>query len=131
MTMNVVNLIGRLTRDPEIRYAGETAICNVSLAVDRPTKAGEEKKSDFIKCVMFGKTAEIFSKHMTKGRQVAVEGRIQTGSYKNKNGDTVYTTDVAVNRFHFIGSKNDNAAPARQQYGIPEGFEAVDDDIPF
>ena len=130
--MNVVTLLGRLTKDPEIRYAGETAVCNAMIAVDRPGKAGADKKTDFIRLVTFNKTAETFSKYMAKGKQVAVEGSIQTGSYKNQKGDTVYTTDVAVNRFHFVGSKGDNSsAPAQQGFAVPEGFEAVDSDIPF
>ena len=130
--MNVVTLIGRLTKDPENRVtAGGTAVCNASIAVDRPAKDGE-KQADFINLIMFGKTAETFGKFMTKGRQVGIEGRIQSGSYQNKEGKTVYTTDVLVNRFHFIGSKSD--APAgnpKPQYTAPEGFDAIEDGIPF
>ena len=99
--MNVVVLIGRLTRDPELRYIPETqnAVCTFTLAVDRPMS--REKQADFIRITVFGRQAENCAKFITKGRQVAVEGRIQTGSYQNKNGDTVYTTDVIANRGKF------------------------------
>lgn len=111
--MNVVVLVGRLVRDPEIRYTNsQMPICSATLAVDRQVsrdRANEgQQTADFIRITLFGKQAETFQKYLTKGRQVAVEGRIQTGSYKNQNGDTVYTTDVVVNRFDFIGSRNDN-----------------------
>jgi single-strand DNA-binding protein len=159
--MNVVVLVGRLARDPEIRYTqSQMAICTTSLAVDRPPRQGQDandRQADFIRITLFGKQAETFSKFLTKGRQVAIEGRIQTGSYQNQKGDTVYTTDVVVNRFDFIGSRNDGqgggfnrpqgagfdggsaegtsySAPAASPApsGIPEGFEAIDDDdIPF
>ena len=132
--MNVVVLVGRLAGDPEVRQTnnGSTA-CNAILAVDRPYKEGEERQADFIRLALFGKVAETFGKYMTKGRQVAVEGRINTGSYKNKNGDTVYTTDVIVNRFDFIGNKAENAAaPAKQQrFEAPAGFEAMEEELPF
>ena len=140
--MNVVNLIGRTVKDPEVRYTkSETAVCSVTLAVDRPARDGE-KQADFIRVIMFGKTAETFGKFITKGRQVAVEGRIQTGSYQKDNGETVYTTDVVANRFHFIGNKNDSqgnssgyhtngAQNGAQAVTAPEGFEAMDEDCPF
>ena len=100
--MNVVVLIGRLTRDPELRYIPETqnAVCTFTLAVDRPMS--REKQADFIRITVFGRQAENCAKFITKGRQVAVEGRIQTGSYQNRNGDTVYTTDVIANRVEFL-----------------------------
>lgn len=141
--MNIVTLIGRLTKDPEVRYTNnEMAVCSATLAVDRLVQSGQEKKADFIRIIMFGKTAENFGKYITKGRQVAVEGRIQTGSYQKENGETAYTTDVVVNRFHFIGSKNDsqgngsntptnNAQKGAQGVPVPPGFEAIDEDLPF
>ena len=169
--MNVVVLIGRLTRDPELRYTNsQMPVCSATLAVDRPVSrnsqdGGNDRQADFIRITLFGKQAETFSRYLTKGRQVAVEGRIQTGSYQNQKGDTVYTTDVILNRFEFIGSKSDSQAggsgysasnyggnssaggfdgygsqqntgapqqAAPVQSGIPEGFEAIDDDdIPF
>lgn len=111
--MNVVVLVGRLARDPELRYTNsQMPVCTTTLAVDRQVsrdRAAEgQQTADFIRITLFGKQAETFQRYLTKGRQVAIEGRIQTGSYKNQNGDTVYTTDVVVNRFDFIGSRNDN-----------------------
>ena len=141
--MNIVTLIGRLTKDPEVRYTNnEMAVCSATLAVDRPVQSGQEKKVDFIRITIFGKQGETFSRFMTKGRQVAVEGRIQTGSYQKENGETAYTTDVVVNRFHFIGSKNDsqgngsnpptnNAQKGAQGFKAPDGFEDITMDIPF
>lgn len=90
-------------------------VCSATLAVDRPVSrnsqdGGNDRQADFIRITLFGKQAETFSRYLTKGRQVAVEGRIQTGSYQNQKGDTVYTTDVIVNRFEFIGSKSDSQA---------------------
>ena len=102
--MNNVVLIGRLTRDPEVRYTANTqmAVATFTLAVDRPVKSGEEKKADFPRVITFGKQAENCEKYLQKGRLVAVQGRIQTGSYKNKEGQTVYTTDVVADRVEFL-----------------------------
>ena len=108
--MNKVILMGRLTRDPEVRYsAGEnsTAVARYTLAVDRRFKRqGDEQTVDFINCVSFGKTAEFIEKYGRKGTKFIVEGRIQTGSYTNKDGQKVYTTDVAVENCEFAESKN-------------------------
>ena len=85
--MNSVQLIGRLTRDPEVRYtASQMAVATFSVAIDRPTRAGGERQTDFPRVTVFGKQAENCEKYLAKGRRVAVEGRIQTGSYQNKNG---------------------------------------------
>lgn len=152
--MNVVVLVGRLARDPEIRYTNsQMAVCTATIAVDKGRDSnGNDRGADFIRLTIFGKQGETFQKFLTKGRQVAVQGRINTGSYVNQKGDTVYTTDVVVDRFDFIGSRNDGqpgggftrpqgmmdnmgSAPAPSMSGpsdIPEGFEAIDDDdIPF
>ena len=149
--MNIAVLIGRLTKDPELRYTNsQMPVCQATLAVDRPVSrnsqdGGNDRQADFIRITLFGKRAETFSRYLTKGRQVAVEGRIQTGSYQNQKGDTVYTTNVIVNRFDFIGNggnsqpvgENQKNTAMSQQEGqiqpeIPEGFEAIDDDdIPF
>jgi len=108
--MNVVMVIGRLVRDPELKYANSgTAIGNFTVAVDRYAKAGEEKKADFIKVVCFGKTSENVAKFLSKGSECAVEGSIQTGSYE-KDGRTVYTTEVLANRVQFIGGKAQNGS---------------------
>ena len=102
--MNSVMLIGRLTRDPEVRYTSgsQMAVANFTLAIDRPVRQGEERKADFPRVVVFGRQAETCEKYLAKGRLVAVEGRIQTGSYQNRNGDTVYTTDVVASRDEFL-----------------------------
>ena len=127
--MNAVVLIG-----------SETAVANFTLAVDRPLS--KDKTADFIRIVCFGKTAELCERYLAKGRMVGVQGRIQTGSYKDKNGETRYTTEVYADRVEFLdwgekgGSKGapSEGAPSRPSPGIPEGFQALeedDDDIPF
>ena len=101
--MNHVSLIGRLTRDPEVRYSGDQmAIARFSIAIDRPPRRDGTKETDFPNIVVFGKQAENCEKYLFKGRLVAVEGRIQTGSYTNRNGDKVYTTEVVANRVEFL-----------------------------
>lgn len=140
--MNVVNLIGRLTRDPELSYTSstQTAVAHFTLAVDRPASKDREKQADFIRITVFGKQAECADRYLEKGRQVAVNGSIQTGSYKNKDGQTVYTTDVIANRVEFLGSKNDRrteASEGAESYNkpddsdLPDAFQATDDNMPF
>ncbi len=143
--MNKVILMGRLTRDPEVRYsnAGEDslAIARYTLAVDRRRRADGDTEADFISCVSFGKSAEFVEKYLQKGRKVCVSGRIQTGSYTNKDGQKVYTTEVIVEEHEFADSKpsntdtsNKNAQPtpaantADGFMNIPDG---IDEDIPF
>ncbi len=133
--MNSVVLIGRLTKDPEVRYVPDTqlAVATFTIAIDRPVRDGKEKQTDFPRITVFGKQAENCEKFLAKGRLVGIQGRIQTGSYKNKDGATVYTTDVVADRVEFLewGDKKENDAP-RQSFGVPEGFQALDDDdIPF
>lgn len=110
--MNCVSLIGRLVRDPELRYAQTgTAMCRFTIAVDRrmskqkrqEAQANNQPTADFISCTAFGATAELIANYHKKGSQIGIEGRIQTGSYE-KEGRTVYTTDVVVNNLTFIGS---------------------------
>ena len=114
--MNKVILMGRLTRDPEVRYsAGENAlaIARYTLAVDRRFRRDGEASADFISCVSFGRTAEFAEKYFRQGLKIAVTGRIQTGSYTNKDGQKVYTTDVVVEENEFAESKrSDDNAPA-------------------
>ena len=132
--MNTVILVGRLARDPEIRYTqSQTAVCSATIAVNRGKDSnGNDRGADFIRLTIFNKPGEVFQKYLTKGRQVAVQGRLNTGSYKNKNGETVYTTDVIVEKFDFIGNKQDAQPPAADVNDIPEGFEHIhEDDIPF
>ncbi len=142
--MNNVVLIGRLTKDPELRYIPESqnAVATFTLAVDRPF--AKDKQADFIRITVFGKQAENCERFLTKGRMAAIQGRLQTGSYKNKEGATVYTTDVVADRVEFIdwGDKAGAGSgsgfgfekqDAKGAPGIPEGFQALedDDDIPF
>lgn len=107
--MNKTILMGRLTRDPEVRYTqgdNASAVARFSLAVDRRFKKDGEQTADFINCVAFGKTAEFIEKYGHKGTKFVVEGRIQTGSYTNKDGQKVYITDVVVEQVEFAESKN-------------------------
>lgn len=105
--MNSVQLIGRLTKDPEVRYTdGGASIARFSIAVDRRFKQEGGESADFINCVAFGKTAEFIEKYFTKGKKIAITGRIQTGNYTNKDGQKVYTTDVVVETTEFVESKS-------------------------
>lgn len=134
--MNSVVLIGRLTRDPELRYTAGTqmAVATMTVAIDRPVKSGDERKTDFPRVTVFGKVAENCEKFLKKGRLVAVQGSLQTGSYTDKDGKTVYTTDVIANRVEFLewGDNNNagnNSNPPSDP--VPAGFAAIDEDIPF
>ena len=141
--MNNVVLIGRLTRDPEVRYTSETqmAVARFSVAINRPVRSGGEKQTDFPNVVVFGKQAENCERFLGKGRLVGIQGRIQTGRYTNKNGDTVYTTEVVANNVEFLDwggqnkkkEKTEIESPSETNNGeLPEGFEMIDDDdIPF
>lgn len=143
--MNKVILIGRLVRDPDIRYTqgqNSMAVARYTLAVDRMTK---EKEADFISCIAFGKAAEFADKWVHKGTKLAVTGRIQTGSYTDRDGRKVYTTDVVIEEQEFAESKSaasnasestrtdDNAAVnGNPRPDAGEGFMGVDDDaLPF
>ena len=136
--MNKVIEIGRLTKDPEIRYSqGESSTCiaRYTLAVDRKFKQEGQPNADFINCIAFGKLGEFAEKYLHKGTKIAVTGRIQTGSYKNKDGNTVYTTDVVVEEQEFCESKSQsNSQPQptpsndNSWMNIPDG---VEDSLPF
>ena len=133
--MNVVTLIGRLTSDPEVRYISEsqTAIATFTLAINRPLRNGEEKKTDFIRVTVFGRQAENCERFLDKGRLVGIQGRIQTGSY-DKGGQKVFTTDIIADRVEFLewGDKNATKSNADPVSDVPDGFRAVpDNDIPF
>ena len=106
--MNSVVLIGRLARDPELSYTPntQTAVCRFTLAVDRPRRQGEDQGADFLRVTVFGRQAENCDRYLAKGRQCAVHGRIETGSYKNREGVTVYTTDIIADRVEFLGGGN-------------------------
>lgn len=125
--VNKVILIGRLTRDPEVRATAEgLCIARFTLAVDRKTK---DKESDFISCVSFGKSAEFIEKHFSKGMKMAVTGELRTGSYTNKDGNKVYTTDVNVNEVEFVERKTEERPSAPEDFiQIPEGSES---ELPF
>ena len=111
--MNKVFLIGRLSRDPELRHTTSgMAVCQINVAVSRRTGAGRDPETDFINVVVWDKQAENVSKYLAKGRQVAVEGRIQTRSYDNNEGKKTYVTEVVANNVEFLGSVSDNS---RQQ----------------
>lgn len=126
--MNNVCLIGRLTRDPEVKYTAESqmAVAKFSLAID--DGYGEKKKTNFPSIVAFGKTAESCEKFLSKGKLVCIQGKLQTGKYKNKEGATVYTTDVVADRVEFLEWGDKKEGSAQQDPQIPDGFEAVDDD---
>lgn len=111
--MNHVILIGRLARDPELSYTPntQTACCRFNLAVDRPKRNGEDQGADFIRITVWGRQAETCDRYLSKGRQIAVQGRIQTGSYKNRSGETVYTTDVVAERVEFLGGGQQQSQP--------------------
>ena len=139
--MNKVILLGRLTRDPDVRYSsGENsaAVARYTLAVDRRfRREGDSATADFIGCVAFGRQAEFAEKYLRQGTKIAITGRIQTGSYTNREGRKVYTTDVVVEEQEFAESKN--AERPREQGVAPQadmdGFmtipDGVDEDIPF
>ena len=147
--MNSVILIGRLCADPELSYTPntQTAVCRFTLAVDRPKRQGEDQGADVIRITVWGKQAENCDRYISKGRQVAVNGRIQTGSYKDRNGQTVYTTDVVANNVEFLASgngENSRSDTRNQQNGTSyqteryedaqvefSGFSTVDDDVPY
>jgi len=143
--MNSVNLIGRLTKDPEVKYGAESqsAYCRFSIAIDRgKDRNGEDMGADFPNIVCFGKTAENCEKFLVKGRLVAVMGKIRTGKYEDKDGKTVYTTDVYADRIEFLewGDKSEGAEGGKtakpskkteKQEVMPGFAQVTDDDIPF
>lgn len=143
--MNSVVLIGRLTRDPELRYTSGTqmAVATMTIAIDRgKDKNGNDKGADFPKVMVFGKQAENCEKYLAKGRLIGVQGRLQTGSYTNKDGATVYTTDVVADRVEFLewgdkpqGSSSFSTSGSTSHgsgaESAPAGFSAIDEDIPF
>ena len=137
--MNKVVLVGRLTRDPEVRYSqgdNATAVARYTLAVNRRFHKDGEQSADFINCVSFGKTAEFAEKYFRKGMQVAISGRIQTGSYTNKDGNKVYTTDVVVEEQEFAESKaasqnNGSGSTPVSSDGFLDIPDGVDTQLPF
>ena len=146
--MNKVVLMGRLTRDPEVRYSQgnpQTAVARYTLAVDRKYRTqGNEQSADFISCASFGKTAEFVERYLKQGIKIAGCGRIQTGSYTNKDGQRVYTTDVVLEEVEFAESKSSgsssssgtsNGSSPAPVTDIGDGFmqipEGMDEDLPW
>lgn len=139
--MNSVILIGRLTKDPELRFIAESgkAVATFTIAVNRPFSKDKDK-ADFFRVVVFGKSAENCANFISKGRLVGVQGRIQNNNYETQTGEKRYTTEVVADRVEFLESKNAQSQRSEQSYspsqnsGLPEGFQALDDDddeIPF
>lgn len=149
--MNKVVLVGRLTRDPEVKYShgdNATAIARFTLAVDRKIKRDNEETADFISCIDFGRMAEFAEKYFRKGTKIAISGRIQTGSYTNREGQKVYTTEVVIEEQEFSESKaasqqnnsgaertysgGQQAKQPQQSQTSSDGFMDVDEDVlPF
>ena len=130
--MNKVILMGRLTKDPEIRGEGTSLVARYSLAVDRKYTKGEEKQTDFLNCVCFSKTAEFAEKYLKKGIKIIVAGRIQTGSYTNKDGQKINTTDIIVEEHDFCESKYSESAPKETGDGdFMDISKSAVDDMPF
>lgn len=141
--MNKTVLIGRLTRDVEVINAVATLVARYTLAVDRKYKREGEQTADFIPCIVFGRNAEFAQKYLTKGKKIAIVGRIQTGSYTKQDGTKVYTTDVVVEEQEFVESKasehsenSNNTARADDLYKGSDGFMNIpdnleDDELPF
>ena len=143
--MNKVILMGRLTRDPEVRYgAGEnsTAVARYTIAVDRGFKRDGEQSADFISCVTFGRSAEFAEKYLRQGTKIVLTGRIQTGSYTNRDGQKVYTTDIVVEEQEFAENKAAASNGGQGNYSRPsaapsdaDGFmnipDGIDDELPF
>lgn len=127
--MNVFTGIGRLTADPDVRYSGDMCVARYTLAIDR-----KKDEADFIRCVCFGKVGEFAEKYLRKGAKVGIVGRIQTGSYKDKDGRTVYTTDIVVNEHTFCESRGNAQGTAKtpengkKSAGIA-GFMQIPDDM--
>lgn len=139
--MNKVILMGRLARNPEVRYSGQgentLAIARYTLAVDRKYQKNGSQTADFISCVAFGKSAEFAEKYLKQGTKICISGRIQTGSYTNKDGAKVYTTEVVVEEHEFAESKKASSANEGSVQGEPDGDgfmtipDGIEDELPF
>ena len=145
--MNSVSLMGRLTRDPELRYTANTQMANARFVVAVNRKLSKEKRqeaesngyptADFISCVAWGKTAENIANYFKKGNRIAIVGHIQTGSYENQQGQRIYTTDVVVDSFDFVesnGSRNNTSATQEntaQNYGFNQATPTSNNELPF
>lgn len=133
--MNNVSLIGRLTRDPEIRYTqNQMAVARFTLAVDRMYKKEGEQSADFINCIAFEKRAELIERYCRQGMKIGIAGRIQTGSYTNREGKKVYTTDIIVNEIEFC-EKKEGIQPKEEPEEETDDFveipEGIQEELPF
>ena len=129
--MNKVMAIGRLTKDPVVRYATSgTCVARFSMALDRGKKDGESLGADYPNCVAFGKTAELIEKYVTKGSQIAIVGHITTGSY-DKNGEKIYTTDITVENVEFLNLAKKDEKPVKAEVKYEQAELIPDDEIPF
>ena len=142
--MNSVSLMGRLTRDPELRYTANTQMANARFVVAVNRKLSKEKRqeaenngyptADFISCMAWGKTAENVGNYFRKGNRIAITGHIQTGSYENQQGQRVYTTDVVIDSFDFVESNKDNNSNQEntaQDYGFNQATPTSNNELPF
>lgn len=134
--MNKFIGLGRLTADPNIKYSGETVIASFTTAIDRRFKRDGEATADFIPCVAFGKQAEFIEKYFKKGMRISYSGRIQTGSYTNRDGQKVYTTNVVIEEAEFCESKNQTQkAETKEEVKTDDGFvnlpDGIDEELPF
>lgn len=130
--MNKAILVGRLTRDPEVRYSQDenaTAVARYTVAVDRRFKRDGEPTADFIRCLVFGRSAEFAEQYFHQGMRVSISGRIQTGSYTNKDGVKVYTTEVIVEEQEFAESRTEQERNKAQGADEGDGFMNIQDDI--
>ena len=130
--MNKAILVGRLTRDPEVRYSQDenaTAVARYTVAVDRRFKGDGEPTADFIRCLVFGRSAEFAEQYFRQGMRVSISGRIQTGSYTNKDGVKVYTTEVIVEEQEFAESRTEQERNKAQGADEGDGFMNIQDDI--
>ena len=126
--MNSVILMGRLVKDPELkRTNSDLAFVKFAVAVNRPFQKNGEKQADFVNCVAWRKTAEVISQYFAKGHRILLEGSIQTGSYDDKNGTKHYTTDVLVDKVHFIENKSNNQ---QQNNYSNQGYEKPQNQMP-
>lgn len=133
--MNKVVLIGRLSRDPELRYtSNNTPVCQINVAISRPVSQGKEPETDFINVTVWNKQAENLVKYVKKGNQIAIEGRIQTRSYDNEEGKKVYVTEVLANNVEFIGNNSNKANDTEKSNKTSYTAEEIDNmpsDDPF
>lgn len=140
--MNKVILMGRLTKDPDVRYSQKAdqsiAVARYSLAVDRRHKVEGAPEADFIQCVALGKNGEFAEKYLSKGMKICIEGRIQTGKYENNEGQTIYTTEVLVEAQEFCEKKEGGNREARDEaslQGYTDGFvnipDGIEEELPF